>query len=179
MSVIIAKNKLYLLVAFLLLSCNNYYNLKKIKSISDLQSQTSRDHNLLNLLPILDLNNTLKIAKLNLSKIEEKKLDSIAIELIYFEYKEYLNCVNIVYEGMQEINNLSKELSTNMQQLESIKSDYKNSRSNRDDLNPHLIKETEIVHTTSIKVKKLVQELELQVLQFDTLNAKIESLISL
>jgi len=179
MSVINAKNKLYLLVAFLLLSCSNYYNSKKIKNISDLQSQTNRDHNLLKLLPILDLNNTLKIAKLNLSKIEEKKLDSIAIELIYVEYKEYLNCINIVYEGMQEINNLSKELSTNMQQLESIKSDYKNSRSKRDDLNPYLIKETEIVQITSIKVEKLVKELELQVLQFDTLNTKIESLISL
>ena len=179
MSVINAKNILYLLVAFLLLSCSNYYNFKKIKNISDLQSQTNRDHNLLKLLPILDLNNTLKIAKLNLSKIEEKKLDSIAIELIYFEYKEYLNCINIVYEGMQEINNLSNELSTNMQQLESIKSDYKNSRSKRDDLNTYLIKETEIVQITSIKVEKLVKELELQVLQFDTLNAKIESLISL
>ena len=85
MSVINIKNKFYLLVAILLISCNNYYNFKQISIISDLQSKTEKDQDLLNLLPILDLNNTLKIARLNLSKIEEKKLDSIAIELIYFE----------------------------------------------------------------------------------------------
>jgi len=179
MSVIIKKNKFYLLVVILLISCNNYYNIKKINTISDLQSKTHTDHKILNVLPILDLNNTLKIAKLNLSKIEDKKLDSIAIELIYFEYKAYINCVNTVYEGMQEINHLNKVLDTNMQQLNNIKSDYKNSRSKRDDLTPHLIKETKIVNETSVKVKKLVQKLEAQIVQFDTLNSKIESLVSL
>ena len=50
---------------------------------------------------------TLKIAKLNLSKIEEK-LDSIEIRLIYFEYHNYLNCVNKLYENFQNINALKK-----------------------------------------------------------------------
>jgi len=179
MSVIIVKNKFYLLVLILLISCNNYYNVKKINTISDLQSKTDRDHSLLSVLPILDLNKTLKIAKLNLAKIEDKQLDSIAIELIYFEYKAYINCVNTIYEGMEEINHLNKVLDTNMEQLNNIKSDYKNSRSKRDDLTPHLIKEAKIVNETSIKVKELVQKLETQIVQFDTLNAKIESLVSL
>ena len=179
MSVINIKNKFYLLVAILLTSCNNYYNFKQISIISDLQSKTEKDEDLLNLLPILDLNNTLKIARLNLSKIEEKKLDSIAIELIYFEYKAYINCINSVYEGIHEVNTLHKVLNENMQQLNNIQADYKNSRSKRDDLTPHLSKEAEIVKTTSLKVKKVVRKLETQIIAFDTLNTKIESLISL
>ena len=179
MSVIIKKNTFYLFVAIVFISCNSYYNTKKINTISKLQYKTDSDLNLLNSIPTSDLNNKLKIAKLNLAKIEKKKLDSIALELIYFEYKAYINCVNTVYEGMQEIKVLNQELHINHEQLKNIKYDYENSRAKRDDLIQHLTIEDKIVKATSSKVLQLVEKMETQILKFDTINSEIESLIHL
>jgi len=178
MSTIIKKITFCLLLSTLLISCTNY-NTKKINVISDLESITRQDYNLLNLFPILELRNNLKIAKLNLAKIEEKKIDSITMELIYFEYKAYINCVTAVYESTQEIDLLNKVLATNMTQLKNIKSDYQNSRSKREDLTPHLIEEGEIVHETSLRIQGLINQLDIQILEFDSLNAEIEVLIDL
>ena len=73
MSIINKKNIFYLLLSVLLISCTSY-NQKKIEIISDLEAITQQDYNLLNLLPILELQNNLKIAKLNLAKIEDEKI---------------------------------------------------------------------------------------------------------
>ena len=178
MSVIIKKNRFYIFLFIILISCNSYYNKKKLDAITQLQATTNEDYKSLNLLVEDDIANTLKIAKLNLLKIEEKKLDSITMELIYFQYKSYLDCVNKIYEGSQEINALNTILATNSKQLEHIKADYKYSRSKRDDLNKYLLEESNIVAETSFKIKSLINELEKQIIEFNSVNKKMELLIN-
>ena len=164
MSVIIKKNKFYIFLFIILISCNSYYNNKKLDAINQLQKTTTEDYKTLNLLVEDDVENTLKIAKLNLLKIEEKKLDSITMELIYFQYKAYLDCVNKIYEGVQEVNTLNTILTTNSKQLKNIKADYKYSRSKRDDLNKYLLEESNIVAETSVKTQSLINDLEKQII---------------
>lgn len=178
MSVIIKKNRFYIFLFIILISCTSYYNKKKLDAITQLQTTTNEDYKSLNLLAEDDIANTLKIAKLNLLKIEEKKLDSITMELIYFQYKAYLDCVNKIYEGSQEINALNTILATNSKQLEHIKADYKYSRSKRDDLNKYLLEESNIVAETSVKIKSLINELEKQIIEFNSVNKKMELLIN-
>ena len=178
MSVIIKKNRFYIFLFIIFISCNSYYNKKKLDAITQLQKTTNEDYKSLNLLVEDDIANTLKIAKLNLLTIEEKKLDSITMELIYFQYKAYLDCVNKIYEGSQEINALNTILATNSKQLEHIKADYKYSRSKRDDLNKYLLEESNIVAETSVKIKSLINELEKQIMEFNSVNKKMELLIN-
>ena len=178
MSVIIKKNRFYIFLFIILISCNSYYNNKKLDAIVQLEKTTTKDYNNLNSLVENDIENTLKIAKLNLLKIEEKELDSITMELIYFQYKAYLDCVNKIYEGSQKVNTLNAILATNSKQLEHIKADYKHSRSKRDDLNQYLLEESNIVAETSVKIKSLINELEKQIIQFDIVNKEIELLIN-
>ena len=178
MPVIIKKNRFYIFLFIILISCNNYYNNKKLDAIVQLEKITTEDYNNLNSLVENDIENTLKIAKLNLLKIEEKELDSITMELIYFQYKAYLDCVNKIYEGSQKVNILNTILATNSKQLEHIKADYQHSRSKRNDLNQYLLEESNIVSETSVKIKSLINELEKQIIQFDIVNKEIELLIN-
>ena len=120
-----------LIIIILFISCYRNYNAEKITTVLELEKITKSDVSALQKVNITGVENSLQIAKLNLSKIEEKKLDTIEIRLIYFEYHNYLNCVNKLYENSQKINTLKNTLANNQVQLKNIKSDYKNSRERR------------------------------------------------
>jgi len=162
----------------LFLSCNERYNTENIKNASTLELKTSEDLQNINSLDIKALKNNLKIAKFNLSKIEEMQLDSITIELIYFEYRDYLHCVNNLYESLNEIQNLKKLLNTNITQLSNIKKDYKNSQKRRSDLDDYLFDEAQIVENTSIKVNQIIYTINYENKRFVNLNKTIEELIN-
>ena len=107
---IIGQNRKLFFLLIILTSCNNYHNRQKMHAITALENKTTDDFYNLTTLMTNDIENVLKIAEFNLSKIEDKKLDSIAMELIYFEYREYLQCVNIIYGASQEIENLKSTI---------------------------------------------------------------------
>ena len=159
-------------------SCNERYNTENIKNASILELKTSEDLQNINSLDIKALKNNLKIAKFNLSKLEEMQLDSITIELIYFEYRDYLHCVNNLYESLNEIKNLKKLLNTNITQLANIKKDYKNSRKRRNDLDYYLFDESQIVENTSMKVNQIIYTINYENKRFVNLNKTIEELIN-
>ena len=178
MSLIIEKKIKYLLLLILLISCNQHYNTDKIHTLSELKNITNADLNELKELQIKNVQNALKLAQLNLAKIEDKKLDSIEIELIYFEYRDYLNCVNNLHESAQKITPLINVLYTNQSQLKNITSDYVNSKERRSDLDPYFIQENNIVKETSIKVHNIIQTINQEQLRLDTLNNQIEEIIN-
>ncbi|MAQ31252.1 MAG: hypothetical protein CMD26_00755 [Flavobacteriales bacterium] len=159
-------------------SCNERYNTENVKNTSILELKTSEDLHNINRLDIKALNNNLKIAKFNLSKIEEMQLDSITIELMYFEYRDYLHCVNNLYESLNEIEKLKTLLNTNITQLANIKKDYKNSRKRRNDLDYYLFEESQIIENTSIKVNQTIYTINYENKRFVHLNKKIEELIN-
>ena len=175
---IFRKTITHLLIIMLFLSCNERYNTENIKNASTLELKTSEDLQNINSLDIKALKNNLKIAKFNLSKIEEMQLDSITIELIYFEYRDYLHCVNNLYESLNEIQNLKKLLNTNITQLSNIKKDYKNSQKRRSDLDDYLFDEAQIVENTSIKVNQIIYTINYENKRFVNLNKTIEELIN-
>ncbi len=176
---IIKRSASLFLIIILLSSCNNYYNSQRIKKIRTLQEKISEDYTNSESLKSKDIQNTLKIAKFNLSKIEEKRIDSITMELIYFEYRNYLNCINTLYENVQKIDEVYHKLSLNSIQLKNLHSDYKNSRSKREDLEGHLFEESKIIQNTSIELDNIVKTIEKENLKFNTLNRQIEELINL
>ena len=178
MSNVIKNTISYFLFLILLFSCHNNYNNQKSNTISNLEKITIQDYNKLKSLKTNDVENTLEIAKLNLLKIEDKELDSITIELIYFEYRDYLNCINIIYESLKKINNLNSILTNNTNQLKNMKDDYNNSRSKRDDLEKYLLEEIEIVKETSRMVNDVTKKIELETVRFNDLNKKIEEFIN-
>tara|TARA_B000000475_G_C15889937_1_gene404054 strand:+ start:105 stop:596 length:492 start_codon:yes stop_codon:yes gene_type:complete len=159
-------------------SCNERYNTENVKNASILELKTSEDLHNINRLDIKALNNNLKIAKFNLSKIEEMQLDSITIELMYFEYRDYLHCVNNLYESLNEIEKLKTLLNTNITQLSNIKKDYKNSLKKRNDLDYYLVEESQIIGNTSIKVNQTIYTINYENKRFVHLNKKIEELIN-
>ena len=166
------------MIIILFISCYRHYNAEKTTTVLELEKITKNDISALQDLNTIDVDNSLKIAKLNLSKIEEKKLDSIEIRLIYFEYHNYLNCVNKLYENFQNINALKKTLTKNQVQLKNIKSDYKNSRERRGDLDKHLLHEKNIVNETSNKVFNTIKAINEEQIKFDKLNSKIEEILN-
>tara|TARA_B100000579_G_C22571874_1_gene729296 strand:- start:66 stop:596 length:531 start_codon:yes stop_codon:yes gene_type:complete len=173
---IIKRNIQCLIIIILFFACNQH-NEEKIHTVLDLEKITERDILNLNALAIDDVESSLKIAKLNLSKIEEKKLDSIEVELIYFEYHSYLTCINKLYDYSQNINILKNKLATNQVQLKNIKSDYKNSRERRRDLDNHLLNEKQIVEETANKVFNTIKIINEEQSKFYSLNEKIEEII--
>ena len=172
------KNIQWFIIIILFISCYRHYNSEKTTTVVELEKITKNDISALQELNTIDVENSLKIAKLNLSKIEEKKLDSIEIRLIYFEYHNYLNCVNKLYENFQNINALKKTLTKNQFQLKNIKSDYKNSRERRVDLDKHLLHEKNIVNKTSNKVFNTIKAINEEQIKFDNLNSKIEEILN-
>ena len=172
------KNIQWFIIIILFISCYRHYNAEKTTTVVELEKITKNDISALQELNTIDVENSLKIAKLNLSKIEEKKLDSIEIRLIYFEYHNYLTCVNKLYEHTQNINLLKSTLATNQLQLKNIKSDYKNSQERREDLDTHLLHEKQIIQKTSNKVFNTIKIINEEKLKFDDLNAKIEEIIN-
>ena len=105
-------------------------------------------------------------------------MDSINVELIYFEYRNYLNCINIIYENTREIDNLNHTLSNNANQLKDLKHDYINSRTERIDLDKYFFEEMKIVKETSKKVNTALKTTKKEVNRFNNLNEKIEQFIN-
>tara|TARA_B100000902_G_C27164382_1_gene840417 strand:+ start:174 stop:668 length:495 start_codon:yes stop_codon:yes gene_type:complete len=153
-------------------------NATQIEHIIILETDISNDRTHLNSIDINKLNNNLKIAELNLLKLEHKQLDSVSVELIYFQYRDYLNCINNIHTCIEENNRLKKELETNTIQLSNIKLDYQISNKERLDLDTHLIHETKFVQETSKSIMALIEKMNNQSEQFDSLNKNIENIIN-
>lgn len=168
---------IFFLLIIIFTSCKNQYNNEKLHTISELEQNISRDFYNLNKLNMSEVQNALKIAKLNLAKIEEKKLDSVSIDLIYFEYSEYLSCVNTIYEGAKEIKKMPNLLKHNQSQLQDLKADYTNSKFRRDDLDDYLKQESSIINQTSSKLDLILTQLKREIYTFEEKNKKIEELI--
>ena len=178
MSKVIKNTASYFLFLILLSSCYNDYNDQKSKAISSLEKTTMQDYNKLKSLKNNDIESILKIAKLNLLEIEKKEFDSVAIELIYFEYRDYLNCINTIYESLKKIDNLNDIITNNSNQLQNMKDDYNNSRSKRDDLEKYLLEEIEIVKETSRSVNDVTKKIKQETIRFNNLNKQIEEFIN-
>ena len=173
----IIKKINYFILLILLISCGQSYNNEKIQTLLELEKITKADILKLQTLKKEDVQNILKIAKFNLSKIEDKKLDSIEIDLIYFEYRDYLHCINNLHEAMQIIKPLHNELSINETQLINIKTDYANSKERRLDLDKYLLQEKKIVTKTSMRVSDVINAINKEQQKFSSLNKKIEEII--
>jgi len=152
-------------------------NATQLEHIRILEIDIANDRKHLNSIDIHELNNNIKVAELNLLKLENKKLDSIAVELIYFQYRDYLNCINDIQTCVLENNRLKKELDINTIQLSSIKLDYQSSNKGRLDLDTHLIHETKFIQQTSKSIMALIENCNNQGDQFDSLNKSIENII--
>tara|TARA_Y100000994_G_scaffold202080_2_gene172924 strand:+ start:1663 stop:2199 length:537 start_codon:yes stop_codon:yes gene_type:complete len=175
---IITSSISLLLFSIILMSCSNSNNREKIMNISKLETITQTDLHNLQEIQLYDIISTLKIAKHNLSKLEKKKMDSINIEIIYFEYKNYLHCVNSIYEANQEIDELNNTLLINLNQLQDLKNDYINSKLKRIDLNNYFFEEMKIVQATSKKVNLTLDAIRKEINQFNYLNKKIEQFVN-
>ena len=86
-------------------SSNNTTQLEQIRT---LENNIKKDQAYLNSIDMNALNNNINIAELNLLKLEDKQLDSISIELIHLQYREYLNCINNIQTFVAEKNHLKK-----------------------------------------------------------------------
>ena len=177
MLLIIKKRFLYFAILILVISCQNHHNTKKLNLIQNLEQLILNDKNNLNIVEIKNIENTLKISRFNLSKLERKKLDSISVRLMYFDYREYLDCVNTMYKSVNVIHNLKNELAVNSKQLKNMKNDYKNSKKKRDDLDKYLLEESNYIKQTSEKISATINMLIQQREKFDSLNKKIEAII--
>ena len=153
-------------------------NSTQIEHIRILETDIANDLTHLNSIDINKLNNNLKVAELNLIRLEHKQLDSISVELIYFQYRDYLSCINNMQSCILENNRLKKELETNTIQLSNIKLDYQSSNKERVDLDTHLIHETKFVQQTSKSIMALIEKMNNQFEQFDSLNKNIENIIN-
>ena len=153
-------------------------NAEQIEQIIMLETNTKNDITNLSSIDINELNNNLKVAELNLLKLENKQLDSISIELIYFQYRDYLNCISSIRTCIKENNRLKKELETNRIQLSNLKLDYQSSQKKRLDLDKHLMHETKFAQQTSKSIINLIKKMKDQIEQFDILNNNIEAVIN-
>ena len=105
-------------------------------------------------------------------------LDSIAFELIYFKYKDYLSCVNNIYSYVEIIEKLNEELKINEVQLSNLIKEHQSSRGPRLDLNSYVENEKKLIESTSKKINELNINLKHEILRFDSLNLSIEKIIN-
>tara|TARA_B100001113_G_C21090366_1_gene614050 strand:- start:493 stop:1029 length:537 start_codon:yes stop_codon:yes gene_type:complete len=166
----------YILI-ILYVACS-HSNTSQLKHITTLETDILKDQTYLNSIDINELNNHLKVAELNLLRLENKELDSISVELIYFQYRDYLNCINDIQKCIAKHNLLKKELGINTIQLSNIKLDYQRSNKERSDLDTHLIHETKLIQHTSKSIVELIDKFNNQSEQFDSLNKYIENIIN-
>ncbi len=153
-------------------------NATQVEHIIALEIDIKKDQAHLNAIEINKLKNNLKVAELNLLSLENKQLDSVSVELIYFQYRDYLNCINDMQGFIVENELLKKELETNKIQLSNIKLDYQHSRKKRLDLDTHLIHETNLIKQTSKNIMALIEKFHNQSEKFDSLNKSIENIIN-
>lgn len=167
---------LILLTPILFISCANP-NHNEIERIEKIEKNILRDQKILESINTEYVENLLKLARFNLSKLEEKSLDSISVELIYFEYRDYLNCINDMNEFIPKNRELQQAMNLNIKQLQNIKMDYIQTKQLRLDLNKHLKNEIYIINTTSKAIQELAQSIGNKTVEFDSLNKIMEQVI--
>ena len=171
------KASLFYIILACLFSCNSYYNSKKLQTISHLEQVLQDDEAGLKKININDIHNILKIASFNLSVFESKKIDSIGFEILYEDYKLYINCVNLIHESSIKLTSLKTSLKTNKHQLKKIKDDYMLSRGKRDDLDKYLVEEFDFIYQTSSEIKETISTIIRGEDAFFKLNSKMEKII--
>ena len=173
----ISKSKYILFLLFLVLhACQNPFS-KQIQIINDLEVSTVNNVSKLETINLTIVEQNLKIAKINLLQLEDKNLDTLSFELIYFEYRKYLNCVNVLQDSFEKIKQFKKQNTFNQEQLSKLKLDYKNSNITRTDLDHYLEKERGFIKKTNKEIDKFVQVIHRNKLLFDSLNQIIETTI--
>tara|TARA_B100001250_G_C19750790_1_gene767645 strand:+ start:267 stop:806 length:540 start_codon:yes stop_codon:yes gene_type:complete len=172
------KNLIIIVTISLLISCHQKHNLNQIKKIEKLEEICYSDQEKIDKINIEHLKNVIKIAEFNLLSIEQKKIDSLDIELIYFEYRDYLIFINDMKQSLKEYQNLKNTLTLNKTQLHNLKSDYSNSNMRRIDLNNHLLNEAEIIKNTSEKIEGIINLTQFNNEKFDSLSHIIETFIN-
>ena len=173
----ISKSKYIPFLLFLVLhACQNPFS-KQIQIINDLEVSTVNNVSKLETINLTIVEQNLKIAKTNLLQLEDKNLDTLSFELIYFEYRKYLNCVNILQDSFEKVKQFKKQNTFNQEQLSNLKLDYKNSNIIRTDLDHYLQKERAFIKKTNKEIDKFVQEIHRNKLLFDSVNQIIETTI--
>ena len=171
-----------LVLVFLIIiftSCQNNKTQNELKSINQLKSLTQADLHNLNLINIKQLQESILISELNLLELEKMEMiDSSHIELINFEYRNYLQCIRTIREIIMIIQEYKNILTYNAKQLSDLKLDYQNSKNTTNNLNLYLKEETTIVKNTSIEIEKLSKSAFNILEHFDSLNFKIENIIN-
>ena len=158
-------------------SCSNF-NSSSLKELSDLEYKISLDKKKISHFKTYQTKKKLELAKNNFLLLESMRLDSIAFELIYFKYKDYLDCVNNINSYVEIIEILSEELKENEIQLSNLIKEYQSSRGPRLDLNFHVETEKKLTESTSEKINELQINLKMENLRFDSLNHSIEKIIN-
>ena len=172
-------NKIFIAHIFIFsvfISCQNN-NKIEIRTVEKLEEITLSDTEILNNININNIQNNIRLGEFNILKLEERQLDSISVELIYFEYREYLNYINLATNIVHSINNLKDMLTINGEQLNKLKLDYQESKERRNDLDRHLKNEKIFVENSSKEIKKVTTVLNEMNEQFDSLNKIIELII--
>ena len=171
------QTSLLLAILMFQISCNKHYNSKKIQTINQLEKVIESDVSHLNSLNMHNIHSVLKIASFNLSKIEDGKMDSIEFEIIYNDYKAYINCINLIYENLLKIDHLHSMVEKNKNQLQKIKNDYMLSKAKRNDLDQYLIEEFKIIHQSSKHINHTINTIRKEKDAFFQLNTKMEKII--
>ncbi len=173
------NNYNYLIILALLIhfSCSNF-NSSSLKELSELEYKIRLDKKKISHLKTFQTKKNLQLAKNNFLLLESMSLDSIAFELIYFKYKDYLSCVNNIYNYVEKIEKLNEELKINEVQLSNLIKEYQSSRGPRLDLNSYVENEKKLIESTSEKINELNINLKQEILRFDSLNLSIEKIIN-
>ena len=160
-------------------SCQNNKTQNEISAINQLESLTQSDLHNLNTINIDKLQESILISDFNLLELEKMEMiDSSHIELINFEYRNYLDCIRTIREIIMSIQEYHDMLTYNAKQLSDLKLDYQNSKNKTNNLDLYLNNETTIIKNTSIEIEKLSRS-SFNILEyFEHLNFKIENIIN-
>jgi len=172
------KHLTTLLILLILVSCYQNPNTHQIKTIEDLERYCDESNKNLEKINISKCRKSIKIAEFNILRLEQEKLDSLDINLIYFEYREYLNSINNLRKLLINYKSLQESLILNKLQLKNMKLDYTNSSMERIDLNNHLLNETEIIKNTSTQTQEVINLIQFEIKNLETLNNTIETFIN-
>ena len=164
-------------IIILLFAACSSSNSNQLDHIDVLELEMIKDESYLKSIDTNKLNQNLKIADLNLLRLENKKLDSISFELIYFQYRDYLNCLYDLKTCLLDNKKLEKEFKINKKQLSNLKLDYQVSKKKAIDLDRYLAQETDLIRKTSKSIFNHTKNYTNQKERFDSLNKSIEDII--
>jgi len=178
MSQKIQNQTIIYLIIILFHSCYYFHNSNQLEKITEVEKIIDLDKKKMQEFRANEIEKMFNIARLNLDLLESKQLDSVAFSLIYYDYRNYIDCVNQMHEAYKEFNQLSEVLTMNNTQIKNIKSDYMNSNVKRNDLDQYLLEEINIVKATSKTIDELVKTIDFTVNDFYKLNEKLENILN-